>query len=169
MKDPPLGKRTDFNVGIQIVGRPDDCIQQPDELQRLTGTDLVCGFSYGRMLPDKAGLNTRLFAERVEREAARRRVCGGVGASKCHIVVVPACSCSIRTHGSTQAVWPRKLTVIAKRRTLNKENWQQNRIRVWNAISILDANGNSLCLWGFPRCGTGSWQGGDIIISARQR
>jgi hypothetical protein len=101
MKDLPLGKRTDFNVGIQIVGKADDCIQQPGELQRLTGTDLVCGFSYSRMLSDKAELNMRLFAERAEREAARRRVCGGVGASKCHIVAVPACSCSIRTHGST--------------------------------------------------------------------
>ena len=34
-------------------------------LQRLTATDLVCGFSYGRMPPDKAELNMRLFAERV--------------------------------------------------------------------------------------------------------
>jgi hypothetical protein len=34
-------------------------------LQRLTGTDLVCGFSDGRMPPDKAELNMRLFAERV--------------------------------------------------------------------------------------------------------
>ena len=89
-------------------------------LQRLTGTGLACGFSYGRMPPDKAELNMRLFAERVmpvmqhdaafagpvvvpERsgEAARRRVCAGVGAGKCHIVAAPACSCSIRTHGST--------------------------------------------------------------------
>ena len=34
-------------------------------LQRLTATALVCGFSYGRMPPDKAELNMRLFAERV--------------------------------------------------------------------------------------------------------
>ena len=45
----------DFYVDIQIVGTADDCIQQLGELQRLTGTDVVCGFSYGRMRPDKAG------------------------------------------------------------------------------------------------------------------
>jgi hypothetical protein len=62
-------------------------------LQRLTETGRACGFSYGRMPPDKAELNMRLFAERVmpamqhdaafvgprcrpstEREAARRPV-----------------------------------------------------------------------------------------------
>jgi hypothetical protein len=87
-------------------------------LQRLTATDLVFGFSYGRMAPDKAGLNMRLFAERVmpvmqhdagfararcrpraERETARRRVCAGAGVGKCHIVA--ELSCSTRTHGST--------------------------------------------------------------------
>jgi hypothetical protein len=57
---------TDFYVSIQIVGTPDDCIQQLGELQRLTGTDhVVCDFSYGRMPPDKAELNMRHFAERV--------------------------------------------------------------------------------------------------------
>jgi hypothetical protein len=34
-------------------------------LQRLTGTDLVCGFSYSRLSPDKAELDMCLFAERV--------------------------------------------------------------------------------------------------------
>jgi hypothetical protein len=87
------------------------------QLQQPTGTDLVCGFSCGRMPPDQA-VNIRLFAERVmpvmqhdagfararrrpraEREAARRRVCAGVGAGQCHIVA--EFSCSIRTHGST--------------------------------------------------------------------
>ena len=87
-------------------------------LQRLTAAALVCGFSYGRLPPDKAKLDMCLFAERVmpvmqhdagfararcrpraEREAARRRVCAGVGAGECHIVA--EFSCSIRTHGST--------------------------------------------------------------------
>lgn len=59
-------KMTDFYVSIQIVGTPDDCIQQLGELQRLTGTDhVVCDFSYGRMPPDQAELNMRLFADRV--------------------------------------------------------------------------------------------------------
>ena len=34
-------------------------------LQRLTADGLVCGFSYGRLPPDKAELDMRLFAERV--------------------------------------------------------------------------------------------------------
>ena len=34
-------KMTKFYVGIQIVGTPDDCIQQMGELQRLTGTDHI--------------------------------------------------------------------------------------------------------------------------------
>jgi alkanesulfonate monooxygenase SsuD/methylene tetrahydromethanopterin reductase-like flavin-dependent oxidoreductase (luciferase family) len=76
LKDPnERRKMTEFYVGIQIVGTPDDCIQQLGELQRLTGTDhVVCDFSYGRMPPDQAELNMRLFAERVlpvmQRDAA---------------------------------------------------------------------------------------------------
>jgi alkanesulfonate monooxygenase SsuD/methylene tetrahydromethanopterin reductase-like flavin-dependent oxidoreductase (luciferase family) len=67
LKDPAARtKMTDFYVSIQIVGTPDDCIQQLGELQRLTGSDhVVCDFSYGRMPPDKAELNMRHFAERV--------------------------------------------------------------------------------------------------------
>jgi alkanesulfonate monooxygenase SsuD/methylene tetrahydromethanopterin reductase-like flavin-dependent oxidoreductase (luciferase family) len=67
MKEPVARqKMTDFYVSIQIVGTPDDCIQQLGELQRLTGTDhVVCDFSYGRMPPDQAELNMRLFADRV--------------------------------------------------------------------------------------------------------
>src|SRR3546814_2327343 len=54
---------TDFYVSIQIVGTPDDCIQQMGELQRLTGTDhIVCDFSYGRMPHHESELNMRLFA-----------------------------------------------------------------------------------------------------------
>jgi alkanesulfonate monooxygenase SsuD/methylene tetrahydromethanopterin reductase-like flavin-dependent oxidoreductase (luciferase family) len=76
MKDPASRqKMTDFYVSIQIVGTPDDCIQQLGELQRLTGTDhVVCDFSYGRMPADRAELNMRHFAERVlpvmQRDAA---------------------------------------------------------------------------------------------------
>src|SRR5262250_3756280 len=43
-------RATEFYVKIQIVGTPEDCIQQIAELQRLTGTDhLVTEFSYGRI------------------------------------------------------------------------------------------------------------------------
>lgn len=76
LKDPAERKKmTDFYVGIQIVGTPDDCIQQLGEMQKLTGTDhVVCDFSYGRMPPDQAELNMRHFAERVmpimQRDAA---------------------------------------------------------------------------------------------------
>jgi hypothetical protein len=38
MKDPAFReKATDFYVKIQIVGTPDDCLQQLGELQQLTG------------------------------------------------------------------------------------------------------------------------------------
>lgn len=76
LKDPVARqKMTEFYVGIQIVGTPDDCIQQLGELQRLTGTDhVVCDFSYGRMTRQEAELNMRLFADRVlpvvQRDAA---------------------------------------------------------------------------------------------------
>ena len=76
MKDPVARqKMTDFYVSIQIVGAPDDCIQQMAELQKLTGTDhVVCDFSYGRMPTDQAELNMRHFAEHVmpvmQRDAA---------------------------------------------------------------------------------------------------
>ena len=59
-------KMTDFYVNIQIVGTPDDCIQQIGELQQLTGTDhIVCDFSYGGMPHEQGELNMRLFADRV--------------------------------------------------------------------------------------------------------
>jgi len=76
MEDPVARqKMTDFYVSIQIVGAPDDCIQQMAELQKLTGTDhVVCDFSYGRMPTDQAELNMRHFAEHVmpvmQRDAA---------------------------------------------------------------------------------------------------
>ncbi len=67
MKDPEVRKKmTDFYVSIQIVGAPDDCIQQMGELQRLTGSDhMVCDFSYGGMPHHEGELNMRAFAKDV--------------------------------------------------------------------------------------------------------
>lgn len=76
MKDPSFRqKATDFYVSIQVVGTPDDCIQQLGELRRLTGLDhLVTEFSFGGMPHDQAEINMRLFADRVmpvlQRDAA---------------------------------------------------------------------------------------------------
>lgn len=57
---------TEFYVGIQIVGTPDECIQQIAELQSLTGMDhLIADFSYGGMPHEDGELNMRLFAEKV--------------------------------------------------------------------------------------------------------
>src|ERR1700710_903136 len=67
MKDETFrAKATDFYLSIQIVGTPDDCIQQIAELRRLTGMDhLVTEFSFGSMPHHLAELNMRLFADRV--------------------------------------------------------------------------------------------------------
>jgi alkanesulfonate monooxygenase SsuD/methylene tetrahydromethanopterin reductase-like flavin-dependent oxidoreductase (luciferase family) len=67
MKDESFRKKaTEFYVKIQIVGTPDDCIQQVAELHRLTGLDhLVTEFGYGGMPHEQAELNMRLFADRV--------------------------------------------------------------------------------------------------------
>jgi alkanesulfonate monooxygenase SsuD/methylene tetrahydromethanopterin reductase-like flavin-dependent oxidoreductase (luciferase family) len=59
-------RATEFYVKIQIVGTPEDCIEQIAELQRLTGTDhLVAEFSYGRLPHAEAEKNMRLFADKV--------------------------------------------------------------------------------------------------------
>jgi alkanesulfonate monooxygenase SsuD/methylene tetrahydromethanopterin reductase-like flavin-dependent oxidoreductase (luciferase family) len=59
-------KATDFYVGIQIVGTPQDCLDKIAELQRLTGLDhLVTEYSFGSMPHEEAELNMRLFADRV--------------------------------------------------------------------------------------------------------
>jgi alkanesulfonate monooxygenase SsuD/methylene tetrahydromethanopterin reductase-like flavin-dependent oxidoreductase (luciferase family) len=59
-------KATEFYVRIQVVGTPDDCVQQVAELHRLTGLDhLVTEFGYGGMPHEEAELNMRLFADRV--------------------------------------------------------------------------------------------------------
>ena len=67
MKDPGFReKATDFYVKIQVVGTPDDCLEQLAELRRLTGLDhLVTEFGYGGMPHEQAELNMRLFADRV--------------------------------------------------------------------------------------------------------
>ena len=59
-------KATEFYVKIQVVGTPDDCLQQLAELRRLTGLDhLVTEFSFGGMPHEEAEVNMRLFADRV--------------------------------------------------------------------------------------------------------
>jgi alkanesulfonate monooxygenase SsuD/methylene tetrahydromethanopterin reductase-like flavin-dependent oxidoreductase (luciferase family) len=67
MKDPEFRqKATGFYVSIQVVGTPDDCLEQLAELQRLTGLDhLVTEFAFGGMPHEQAEMNMRLFAERV--------------------------------------------------------------------------------------------------------
>jgi len=67
MKDESYRKKaTDFYVKIQVVGTPDDCIQQIGELQQLTGlSHLVGEFGYGGMPHEEAQLNMRMFAARV--------------------------------------------------------------------------------------------------------
>src|SRR5688572_6651838 len=76
MKDESFRKKaTEFYVKIQVVGTPDDCIQQIGELQKLTGlTHLVGEFGYGGMPHEEAQLNMRMFADRVmpvlQRDAA---------------------------------------------------------------------------------------------------
>src|SRR5579872_5101356 len=57
-------RATEFYVKIQIVGTPEDCIQQIAELQRVTGTDhLVTEFSFGGIPHAQAEANMRLFAQ----------------------------------------------------------------------------------------------------------
>jgi len=76
LKDPAnLKKATDFYVSIQIVGTPDDCLQQIGELQRVTGLEhLVAEFAFGNLPHHEAERNARLFADKVlptlQRDAA---------------------------------------------------------------------------------------------------
>ncbi|MDP2374686.1 LLM class flavin-dependent oxidoreductase [Reyranella sp.] len=76
LKDPEnLKKATDFYVSIQIVGTPDDCLQQIGELQKVTGLEhLVAEFAFGNLPHHEAERNTRLFADKVlptlQRDAA---------------------------------------------------------------------------------------------------
>ena len=65
-------KATEFYVGIQIVGTPDDCIQQIAELRSLTGTDhIIADFSYGGMPHEQGELE----------HAPVRRACGAGAAA----------------------------------------------------------------------------------------
>jgi alkanesulfonate monooxygenase SsuD/methylene tetrahydromethanopterin reductase-like flavin-dependent oxidoreductase (luciferase family) len=79
MKDENFRKKaTEFYVRIQVVGTPDECIQQVAELHRLTGLDhLVTEFGYGGMPHEQAELNMRLFAERVVPVLQRDRAFAG--------------------------------------------------------------------------------------------
>jgi alkanesulfonate monooxygenase SsuD/methylene tetrahydromethanopterin reductase-like flavin-dependent oxidoreductase (luciferase family) len=79
MKDESFRKKaTDFYVKIQIVGTPDDCLQQIAELHRLTGVDhLVTEFAFGGMPHEQAELNMRLFADRVMPVLQRDRAFDG--------------------------------------------------------------------------------------------
>jgi alkanesulfonate monooxygenase SsuD/methylene tetrahydromethanopterin reductase-like flavin-dependent oxidoreductase (luciferase family) len=79
MKDEGFRKKaTEFYVKIQIVGTPDDCLQQVAELHRLTGVDhLVTEFAFGGMPHEQAELNMRLFADRVMPVLQRDRAFGG--------------------------------------------------------------------------------------------
>jgi alkanesulfonate monooxygenase SsuD/methylene tetrahydromethanopterin reductase-like flavin-dependent oxidoreductase (luciferase family) len=76
LKDPAARKKaTDFYVGIQIVGTPDDCLQKIAELQRITGLEhLICEFAWGGLPHELAETNMRLFASDVlpalQRDAA---------------------------------------------------------------------------------------------------
>ena len=67
LKDPTnLKKATDFYVSIQIVGTPDDCLQQIGELQKVTGLEhLVAEFAFGNLPHHEAERNARLFADQV--------------------------------------------------------------------------------------------------------
>jgi len=59
-------RMTDTYVRIQIVGTPDECIDQVASLRRLTGLDhLVCEFGYGGLPHHEAEMNMRLFADKV--------------------------------------------------------------------------------------------------------
>ncbi len=59
-------RMTDTYVKIQIIGTPDDCIQQVAELRQVTGLHhLVCEFGYGGLPHHEAEVNMRLFAEKV--------------------------------------------------------------------------------------------------------
>ena len=60
-------KMTDTYVKIQLVGTPDECIDQIAYLRSLTGMEhLVCEFSYGGLPHEEAEQNLRLFSERVK-------------------------------------------------------------------------------------------------------
>jgi alkanesulfonate monooxygenase SsuD/methylene tetrahydromethanopterin reductase-like flavin-dependent oxidoreductase (luciferase family) len=74
-------KATQFYVSIQVVGTPQDCLDQIAELQRLTGTDhLVTEFSFGGLPHEEAEVNMRLFADKVMPVLRRDPAFAGGGA-----------------------------------------------------------------------------------------
>ena len=85
MKDPSFRKKaTEFYVKIQIVGTPDECLEQVAELQRLTGVDhLVTEFAFGGMPHEEAERNMRLFADRVMPVLQRDRAFAGPASGAC--------------------------------------------------------------------------------------
>jgi alkanesulfonate monooxygenase SsuD/methylene tetrahydromethanopterin reductase-like flavin-dependent oxidoreductase (luciferase family) len=66
LKDPAnLKKATDFYVSIQIVGTPDDCLQQIAELHKVANMDhLIAEFAFGNLPHHEAEKNIRLFADK---------------------------------------------------------------------------------------------------------
>ena len=67
LKDPAnLKKATDFYISIQIVGTPDDCLEQIGALRKVTGLDhLVTEFAFGNLPHHEAEAGLRLFADKV--------------------------------------------------------------------------------------------------------
>jgi alkanesulfonate monooxygenase SsuD/methylene tetrahydromethanopterin reductase-like flavin-dependent oxidoreductase (luciferase family) len=84
-------RATEFYVKIQIVGTPDDCIEQIAELQRVTGTDhVVTEFSFGGIPHDEAEKEHAPFCEpRVARIAARQPLCCSAAAGKSEATTSP--------------------------------------------------------------------------------
>ena len=70
-------RATEFYVKIQIVGTPEDCIQQIAELQRVTGTDhLVTEFSFGGIPHAEGDKKHAIVCEQsAAGVAAGRRLC----------------------------------------------------------------------------------------------
>ena len=78
LKDPAnLKKATDFYVSIQIVGTPDDCLQQLAELQQVTGMEhLVAEFSFGNLPHHEVGEgHAPVRRQGAADAAARPRLC----------------------------------------------------------------------------------------------
>ena len=75
LKDPAnLKKATDFYVSIQIVGTPDDCLQQIGELQQVTGMEhLVAEFSFGNLPHHEAETEHAPVRRQGAADAAARR------------------------------------------------------------------------------------------------
>ena len=92
---------------IQIVGTPEDCIQQIAELQRVTGTDhVVTEFSFGGIPHDDAEKNIRLFASRVL-PALQNDIAFAAPPAPSVVNRPSGTSCSIFTRGPRRSTAPR--------------------------------------------------------------